>query len=73
LGLVLLDQVLRLAARAVEGGVDYEHVCEVLTAFGRLGASTEAIATEAANEARAYLASRSRSVRISPISSSCRR
>jgi RNA 3'-terminal phosphate cyclase (ATP) len=35
----------------------YEHVCEVVTAFGRIGASSEAVAVEAANEARAYLAS----------------
>jgi RNA 3'-terminal phosphate cyclase (ATP) len=34
----------------------YEHVCEVVTAFGRIGASSEAVAAEAANEARAYLA-----------------
>jgi RNA 3'-terminal phosphate cyclase (ATP) len=34
----------------------YEHVCEVVTAFGRIGASSEAVAAEAVNEARAYLA-----------------
>jgi RNA 3'-terminal phosphate cyclase (ATP) len=34
----------------------YEHVCEVVTAFGRIGASSEAVAAEAAKEARAYLA-----------------
>jgi len=35
----------------------HEHVCEVVTAFGRIGASSEAVAAEAAGEARAYLAS----------------
>lgn len=34
----------------------YENVCEVVTAFGRIGASSEIVATEAANEARSYLA-----------------
>jgi RNA 3'-terminal phosphate cyclase (ATP) len=34
----------------------YEYVCEVVTAFGRIGASSEAVAAEAAKEARAYLA-----------------
>jgi RNA 3'-terminal phosphate cyclase (ATP) len=34
----------------------YEQACEVVTAFGRIGASSEAVAAEAAQEARAYLA-----------------
>ncbi|NJO32116.1 MAG: hypothetical protein HC869_02320 [Rhodospirillales bacterium] len=33
----------------------YEHVCEVATAFGRIGASSEAVAAEAVRNARAYL------------------
>jgi RNA 3'-terminal phosphate cyclase (ATP) len=35
----------------------YEHTCEVVTAFGRPGVSSEAVAAEAAGEARAFLAS----------------
>ncbi len=34
----------------------YEHVSEVATAFGRIGASSEAVAGEAVKEARDYLA-----------------
>jgi RNA 3'-terminal phosphate cyclase (ATP) len=37
--------------------MSYEHVCEVATAFGRLGATSEAVAGEAVNAARDYLAS----------------
>jgi RNA 3'-terminal phosphate cyclase (ATP) len=36
--------------------MSYEHVCEVVTAFGRIGATSEAVAGEAVNEARDYLA-----------------
>ena len=35
---------------------EYETICEVVTAFGRVGASSEKVAAEAAGEARAYLA-----------------
>jgi RNA 3'-terminal phosphate cyclase (ATP) len=34
----------------------YEHVCEVDTAFGRIGATSEAVAGEAVKDARDYLA-----------------
>jgi RNA 3'-terminal phosphate cyclase (ATP) len=37
--------------------MSYEHVCEVATAFGRVGATSEAVAGEAVKEARDYLAS----------------
>jgi RNA 3'-terminal phosphate cyclase (ATP) len=33
-----------------------EHACEVITAFGAIGVSAEAVATHAVDEARAYLA-----------------
>jgi RNA 3'-terminal phosphate cyclase (ATP) len=36
--------------------MEYEHCREVVTAFGRVGATSEAVAGEAAAEARAYLA-----------------
>jgi RNA 3'-terminal phosphate cyclase (ATP) len=35
----------------------YEHVCEVATAFGRIGATSETVAGEAVKDARDYLAS----------------
>ena len=35
---------------------EYETICEVVTAFGRVGASSEKVAAEATSEARAYLA-----------------
>ena len=35
--------------------LDYECVCEVVSAFGRIGASSEMVATEAVSKARAYL------------------
>jgi RNA 3'-terminal phosphate cyclase (ATP) len=36
--------------------MSYEHVCEVASAFGRVGATSEAVATEAVKNARDYLA-----------------
>jgi len=36
--------------------IAYEHVTEVFVAFGRLGASAESVATECADEVKAYLA-----------------
>ena len=35
--------------------LDYEHICELITAFRRVGASSEKVAAEAASEAKAYL------------------
>jgi RNA 3'-terminal phosphate cyclase (ATP) len=36
--------------------LEYEQISEVVTAFGRIGASSEKVAAEAASEAQSYLA-----------------
>ncbi len=62
LGLKDEDLFVRNASDAIGPGnclvltMEYEQVCEVVTAFGRVNATSEAVAGEAAEEAQAYLA-----------------